>query len=294
MTVLVTGASGVVGTAVVRALLGREEVRATVRRPEAAEPLRALGAKVTVRACATPDEVAEVLPRCHTLVHLIGGVAQPDPESLVRANLESVRAAIEAAHEAGTRRFVFVSVPGADAESAHPFLRVKGLAEEAVAASGLEYAILRVAHAYGLGGLWFTSAVHGALASPPFVCGPGTQEVAPVFAEDVGDVVAGIDDEDGRIGGTFGLEGPDVVTADRLAGLLRDDDVAPAHADGQAAAEVLTRLLETPVDAVTASFFAMPSRRDAPDASGWLGRPGTPLVEGLHRTLAAAAALDAG
>ena len=41
---MVVGASGVVGRATVRALLARDEVRATVRRPEAAEVLEALGA----------------------------------------------------------------------------------------------------------------------------------------------------------------------------------------------------------------------------------------------------------
>ena len=59
MTVMVTGASGVLGHAVVSALLARDEVRATVRRPAAAEPLRALGAKVAVldphRVCLMPD-----------------------------------------------------------------------------------------------------------------------------------------------------------------------------------------------------------------------------------------------
>ena len=41
---MVTGASGVLGHAIVRALAERDEVRATVRRPEAGESLRALGA----------------------------------------------------------------------------------------------------------------------------------------------------------------------------------------------------------------------------------------------------------
>ena len=96
---MVTGASGVVGRAVVKALLATDEVRATVRRPEAAEPLRGLGAKVTVRAGTRADELAEVLPRCHTLVHLVGGVAQPDPDALFAANHGSVLVAIEAARD---------------------------------------------------------------------------------------------------------------------------------------------------------------------------------------------------
>jgi uncharacterized protein YbjT (DUF2867 family) len=210
------------------------------------------------------------------------------------ANHGSVELAIEAAREVGTKRFVLVSVPGADPETTHPFLRAKGMAEAAVAAAGIEHAIIRSTHAYGLGGLWFTALVQGATATPPFVCGPGSQPVAPVLADDVAAVVAAIDDHAGPLSGTWGIEGPDVVSADQLVGLLRADDAAPAHADGQPAAAVLTELLETPIDAVTASFFAMPSRSDRPDAAEAFGVRRTSLVDGLRATLAAAGPGDAG
>jgi uncharacterized protein YbjT (DUF2867 family) len=294
MTVLVAGASGVVGRAVVSALLARDEVRATVRRAEAAEDLRALGAKVAVREGLRADELAEVLPRCDTLVHLTGGVMQPDAEELFAANHGSIAAALDAAQQTGVRRIVFISVPGADPEHTHPFLRAKGLAEEAVAASGLEFAIVRSTHVYGLGGAWFTAFVAGASASPPFVCGPGTQALAPVLADDLGAVIAAIDDRPGVLAGRWGLEGPDALTADRLVSLLRADDEVPTHADGQAAAAALTSLLGRPIDAVTASFFAMPNRADAPDAAAAFGVRRTPLAEGLRSTLAAAALVDPG
>jgi NADH dehydrogenase len=294
MTVLVTGASGVVGRAAVRALLARDEVRATVRRADAADQLRAVGTKVSVRSGEQADELAEILPRCHTLIHLTGGVVQPDPEALAWANHGSVLVALRAAREAGTKRVVFLSVPGADPEHPHPFLRAKGLAEEAVAAAGVEYAIVRSAHVFGLGGSWFTALVEGASASPPFVCGPGTQEVAPVYADDVGAMIAAIDDHAAPVAGTWGLEGPTVLSVDELVAVLRDDDERPAHADGQAAAATLSSMLGAPVDAVAASFFAMPSRADAPDAAAAFEVHRTPLLEGLRATLAAASSLDAG
>ena len=67
-----------------------------------------------------------------------------------------------------------------------------------------------------------------------------------------------------------------------------------AHAGGQAAAEALTRSLQIPVDAVTASFFGLPSRADAPDAAAAFGVRTTPLLDGLRITLEAAAGLDTG
>jgi nucleoside-diphosphate-sugar epimerase len=294
MTVMVTGASGVLGYAVVAALLARDEVRATVRRPSAAEPLRALGAKVAVLDPRRADELAEVLPRCHTLVHLIGGVRQPDAEELFWANHGSVEVALEAAREARTKRFVLLSVPGADPEATHPFLRAKGMAEAAVAAAETDHAIVRCTHAYGLGGLWFTAVVQGATATPPFVCGPGSQPVAPVFVADVAAVVTAIDDHAGPLRDTWALEGPDVVTVDELVALLRGDDAVPTHVDGQPAAAALTTLLETRIDAVTASYFAMPSRADRSDAAAAFGVRPTTLVDGLRATLAAAATNDAG
>lgn len=294
MTVLVTGASGVVGRAVVKALLARDEVRATVRRPEAADALRALGAKVAVWAGTQADELVEILPRCHTLVHLTGGIDQPDPDALFWANQGSTLVAVQAAQEAGTRRIVLVSVPGADPEHTHPFLRAKGMAEEAVAASGLEHAIVRCAHVYGLGGAWFTAFVEGASASPPFVCGPGTQPLAPVYADDVGAVLAAIDDRDDPVTGTWGLEGPDALSADELVAVLRADDERPTHADGQAAAAALSNMLGASIGAVTASYYGMPNRADALDAAAAFGVRRTPLLEGLRATLSAAATLDPG
>ena len=294
MTVMVTGASGVVGRAVVKALLARDEVRATVRRADAAADLRALGAKVAVQAGHQADELAEILPRCHTLIHLVGGVRQPDPDALFWANHGSVLVAIDAARQAGTRRLALLSIPGADPEHEHPFLRAKGMAEEAIAGSGLEYAIVRSTHVYGLGGLWFTATVQGAVSAPPFVCGSGIQDLAPVYAEDVGALVAAIDNHAQPLAGTWGLEGPDALSADALTAVLRADDEPPTHADGQAGAAALTKLLETPVDALTASFFAMSNRADAPDAAAAFDVRRTPLLVGLRATTAAAASLGDG
>jgi uncharacterized protein YbjT (DUF2867 family) len=228
-------------------------------------------------------------------VHLIGGVHQPDPDALFWANHGSVEVALEAARQARTKRFILLSVPGADAAATHPFLRAKGMAEAVVTAEAdIDHAIVRSTHAYGLGGLWFTATVQGAIATPPFVCGPGSQSLAPVFAGDVAAVVAAIDDHAAPLGGTWGLEGPDEVSADELVGLLRANGATPTHADGQPAAAALTGLLDLPIDAVTASFFAMPSRRDRPDAADAFGVRRTGLLDGLRATLAAAGAGGAG
>jgi NADH dehydrogenase len=289
MTVIVTGASGPVGHALVPLLVRLDEVRAAVRRPEAAEPLRTLGAKVTVGRLDDADALAEVFRGVYTVIHLVGGPNQPDDEALWDANHGSVLRALAAAREAGVHRFVLVSVPGAAPEAAEPFLRARGLAEEAVMTSGLEHAVVRSTHAYGVGSLWFTAMVEGAMAVPPVVVGDGRQEIAPVSVEDLARVLAAIDDRRGPLEGTWALEGPDVVSVDELAAILTGDAAEPMHVRGSEARATLQRLLDVDVSAATVAYVASSSRADAADAAREFGVVPTSLVEGMRRTLERAA-----
>jgi uncharacterized protein YbjT (DUF2867 family) len=290
MTVMVTGASGVLGHAIVRALVQRDEVRATVRRPEGGDPLRALGAKVAVLPVEEPDELIEILPRVHTLVHLVGGVNQRSDDEILAANHGSALAAVVAAKEAGTRRVILLSVPGASVAHEHPFLRAKGLAEEVVVQSGLEHAVLRSSHAYGLGGLWFAATVMG--ADHGFVIGDGTQRCAPVLADDVAQVVAAIDDRSDPVGGTWSLGGPEELTADEVFA-IEGEDGEPAHLEADEAAERLTELLGIPVSARAAGFFAMSSVPDAPGAVDAFGVRMTAFADGLRVVAAEVADVEA-
>jgi NADH dehydrogenase len=183
------------------------------------------------------------------------------------------------------RRLILLSVPGAAIDHPHPFLRAKGLAEEVVVHSGLEHAVLRSSHAYGLGGLWFAATVMG--AEHGFVVGDGRQRVAPVLAEDVAKVVAAIDDRRDPIEGIWGLVGPEELTADEVFE-IEGEGGEPAHLDPAPAAERLTALLEIPVSVRATEFFAASSVADfdAPDAASAFGVSTTPFEEGL-RTIAA-------
>ena len=293
MTVMVTGASGLLGRAIVEALAQRDEVRATVRRPEAGEALRILGAKVTIRPIEEADDLIEILPRVHTIVHLVGGVNQLSDEEILAANYGSTVAAVAAAKEGRVRRLILLSVPGASIDHPHPFLRAKGLAEEAVVNSGLEHAVLRSSHAYGLGGLWFASTVMG--AEHGFVVGAGSQRVAPVLADDVAKVVAAIDDRRDPIEGVWNLSGSEELTADEVFEIVGEGGV-PAHLDPSSAAERLTDLLDIPVSVRATEFFAGLSMADtsdagAPDAADAFGVSITPFEDGL-RTIAARASND--
>ena len=283
VTVMVIGASGLIGRALVPLLVQKDEVRACVRRAEAAEPLRALGAKVAVGGYDDADALAEILKRVYTVIHLVGGPDQADDDAVLGANHASVLTALAASREAGVKRFVLVSATGASVDAANRYLRAKGLAEEAVANGDMEHAIVRSTHAYGVGGLWLAAVVEGATAVPPFVVGDGTQEVAPVFAGDLAEVLVAADDREGRLEGVWALEGPDVVRMSELVGLLGPSGAEPPEALAPAeAAARLTQGLGRRVSVAAAEVLALPSRADAPDAAEAFGVRRTPLAEGLH------------
>lgn len=279
---MVTGASGVVGHALVERLLRRDEVRACVRRPDAAEPLRAMGAKVALGRLDDADALAEVLGGVYTLFHLVGGPNQADADALLDANHGSALRAVAAARAAGVERLILVSVPGADPTAADPFLRAKGLAEEAVVTSGLQHAVIRSSHVYGLGGLWFAAVVAGATTVPPRAI--GTEAVAPLLAEDLAAVLAAADDRADGPAGTWALEGPDALAPTELAARLGGADAVPV-APGPGAAAALEALLGIPLPPSAVAHVLRPSRADAPDAAAAFGRAPSPLDEGLRRTV---------
>ncbi len=291
MTVMVMGASGLIGHALVPLLRRKDEVRACVRRPEAAEPLRVLGAKVAVGPFDDADALAEILKRVFTVIHLVGGPNHPTDDDVHEANHGSVLTSLAASREAGVRRFVLVSATGASIGASNPYLRAKGLAEEAVANSGMEHAIIRSTHAYGLGGLWFAATVEGATASPPFVVGDGSQILAPVFADDLAAVLAAADDRDGALEGTWALEGPDAVSASELVALLAPRGTPPISLPPDEAASRLAAALGAPVSRTATEVFAMRSRADAPDAGDAFGVARTALLDGLRATVDRAAAV---
>lgn len=288
MPVVVTGASGLVGRHAVPALARRSpEVRAYVRRPEAAAALRALGAKVAVGDIRDTDTLEVVMRGAHTVCHLVGGLAEADPRALEETNLGSVRAVVTAARRARVQRLLFLSYPGASPAAANPYLRAKGRAEDAIRGSGLAHAIIRSTHIYGPGSEWLRFVLLQARAWPALVLGTGRQVAAPVFVRDVAAVLAAADDRALLSSGTWGLEGPDRVTMDGLVDLVTGGRRPKVHLAPRAMAR-LGRLLGRRVSAAALEVLAADSVADAPDAAAEFGVPLTALRGGLAQSLGGA------
>jgi NADH dehydrogenase len=280
--VVVTGANGSIGGALIPLLVERGgEVRAVARSSAPTDPLRSMGAKLAVCDLADTETLSVVMRGAHTVCHLAGGLDFADEGECLAANLGTVKDSLEAAAEAQISRFLFVSYPGASPGSSNVYLRAKGLAEEAVRDSGLNHVIVRCTHVYGPGSAWLREL--RAAATRPLaavVAGTGAQRLAPVFVGDVAACLAAADDRAEAVSGTFGLQGPDLVTADELADLLAGRRRRKVHL-GPEALRRAARLTGRRMSPALAEILAADSLADAPDAAAEFGLKLTSLQAGL-------------
>jgi dihydroflavonol-4-reductase len=112
MTALVTGASGFVGSAVVRALLDSgEAVRAFVRPSSDRRNLEDLKVGIEVGDLRDRASLDRAIKGCDTVFHVAADYRLwvPQPEEMFHANVDGTRNVMEAAGNAGVRRVVYTS-----------------------------------------------------------------------------------------------------------------------------------------------------------------------------------------
>jgi uncharacterized protein YbjT (DUF2867 family) len=282
--VVIVGPSGSLGRSLIPRLVeAGSEVRAVEPREAAADPLRQLGAKVAVGDPGNPELLPAVLRDAHTLCVLLEGLFLTDTE-YGPVIADTVQAGVEGAQEAGLARILLLSFPGADPGSANAFLRAKGMAEQAVKDSGIEHVILRPTLILARESPWLFLFGGGGARRLPFtpLIGPGTQRLAPVFVEDVASVLAVADDRAKAVTGTFGLQGPDEVSADELAELFAGGRRRWGHLSSGAATRVV-KLGKRRLTRAAAEILASDSLADAPDAAAEFGVKLTPLREALRK-----------
>ena len=112
MKTLITGATGFVGSAVLRQLLDQgHEVRALVRPSSDRRNLDGLSLEVAVGDLCDADSLRRAVKGCDALFHVAADYRLwvPKPEEIFRTNVDGTRALMLAAADAGVERIVYTS-----------------------------------------------------------------------------------------------------------------------------------------------------------------------------------------
>ncbi len=220
--ILVTGATGTVGRALLPQLLERgEDVRVLVRDPRGLGRLRvevriALGDLVDL---ADPRVVRGALRGVSTVIHLAAAIRDQPRAPVEELNGLATARLLRAAEGAGLDRFVFFSAIGATEIQRTRFFRAKALAEQAVRGSELETTVFAPSIVYAPDDPWVTTMRRLALLPVLPISGEGRAAFQPIWAEDVARCVLGDLD---RGGGSrrHELAGPDQLTYDQIGRLI--------------------------------------------------------------------------
>jgi len=190
--ILLTGATGTVGAAVLGRLTGATEpVRCLVR-----DPRRLGAARVRVQIAlgdlADPSSFRNALRGVDTVVHLAASSRDQQRASLEELSAMATLRLVRAAERSGVRRFVFFSALGASLQSPVRLLRAKALARRAVEASELESTVFAPSIVYAPGEDWLTLLTRFSYLPAIPVSGAGRALFQPIWAEDVADCVVAV------------------------------------------------------------------------------------------------------
>lgn len=152
--IVVTGATGQLGHAIVENLVGlvsADQVGASCRNPEKAADLTALGVRVRQGDFAEADSLTQAFEGVTQLLLVSSNARAEGGDPLAQH-----RSAIEAARAAGAKRIVYTSQMAASATSAFPPMHDHAATEDMLSRSGMAWTALRHGF-YGASGIAMVS-----------------------------------------------------------------------------------------------------------------------------------------
>ncbi|WP_160726037.1 SDR family oxidoreductase [Bacillus sp. USDA818B3_A] len=279
MKILVTGATGKLGSKVVDSLLKAipaSDLAVSVRNPEKAEGLRARGVEVRQGDFDQPE----------TLDHAFKGIdrlliisADGDNETRIRQHTDAVNAAARA----GVKFIAYTSLANAS-ESKNLMAPPHVATEAAIIKTGIPYSFLR--------NNWYLEneigSIQGALAGAPWVTTAGEGKVGWALQQDYADAATAVLVGNGHENTVYELSGP-LLTQEELAsalGTVLGKDVPVQQVSDEKYAEIMKGLglpdFVIPIvvgiqESIRNGSLAVESN----DFEKVLGRPVTPINEAL-------------
>jgi len=218
---LLTGATGVVGRALLRRLTAAgEPVRCLVRDP------RRLGAdrvrvQIALGDLADPPSFRNAMRGVKTVVHLATAIRDQPAGSIEELNGIATWRMVQAAERAGVEHFVFLSSLGAVRHDRTRFLRAKALAESAVLASDVRHTVFAPSFVYAPGDPYLTMVERAGMLLPIVpISGRGRALYQPIWADDVADAIVAALGGGGNGDRRYELAGPQTLSHQEIVELV--------------------------------------------------------------------------
>ncbi|MDF2936601.1 MAG: NAD(P)-dependent oxidoreductase [Paenibacillaceae bacterium] len=286
MKILVTGATGKLGSKVVEALLKKvsaDQLAVSVRNPEKAAGLRELGIEIRQGDFDQPETLVQAFAGIDRLLIIS---ADGDTETRIRQHTH----AVEAAAKAKVGFIAYTSVGNAQ-ESTLFLAPVHSHTEKAIQATGIPYSFLR--------NNWYLenelSSIQGVLAGAPWVTSAGNGRVGWALREDYAEAAAAVLAGSGHDNTIYELSGKPLTQAELAAalGTVLGKEIPVQQVDDTAYGEIMkgagvpdfiipmlvaiqSGIREGTLDVVSGDFEKL------------LGRPATPVEVALPKLVAEA------
>jgi uncharacterized protein YbjT (DUF2867 family) len=211
---LLTGATGLVGSALLRRLIADgQPVRCLVRDPRRLGPQR-VRVQIALGDLTDPPSFRNAMRGVNTVIHLAASTRDQPRGSIEELAAIATWRMVEAAQRAGVERFVFFSTLGASEHHRLRLFRAKALAEQAVRESAMRTTVIAPSLVYAPGDRWLTLIERLSLLPLVPISGRGRAVCQPIWAEDVASCVVA------ALGGTgdestherYELAGPQTLT----------------------------------------------------------------------------------
>lgn len=279
MKILVTGATGKLGSKVVDTLLKSipaSELAVSVRNPEKAEGLRASGVEVRQGDFDRPETLDQAFKGIDRLLIIS---ADGDNETRIRQHTDAVKAA----ERAGVKFIAYTSLANAT-ESQNLMAPPHVATEAAIIKTGIPYSFLR--------NNWYLEnemgSIQGAIAGAPWVTSAGEGRVGWALQQDYADAAAAVLIGDGHENTVYELSGP-LITQEELAAALEavlDKEIPVQQVNDEKYAEIMKGLglpdVVIPiVVGIQESIRNGSLEVESNDFEKLLGRPVTPINEAL-------------
>ncbi|WP_327587130.1 SDR family oxidoreductase [Nonomuraea sp. NBC_00507] len=200
MTILITGATGTVSSAVLRSLAGTEDVRVLVRDAAKAPS----GVEVAVGDLHKPETLGQAFKGVDTL-WLLTAMGPQAPHASMNA--------VWAARKAGVDHIVRMSAIGAAHDAPTRNGRLHALSDVELAASGLGWTVIRPA--------FFMQNLFGSVNGDTLYGATGEGRVSMIDVRDIGDFAAAVlRDPAPHKGKTYTLTGPASISLGDAAAAL--------------------------------------------------------------------------